>query len=227
MKYPIKMLVVPMLAAISVSAQSGETFEFSHEVKTNIKMYENDQQDGNYDYDFLYPDDGAIMGVRGTIEMQGQRMETQVVIDLEKESMVSLIEQAGMKMGIRMDVASLKEIDNSSDDGKARIVKTGRSKEIMGYNAEEYEVTDGESYALLWMTDDLDLANFYEAFASMSQKQQMMTGAIPDGFMLMMTAWPKGKEGDQKFVMEVTEINKNKNSTISTEGYRIMEMPNR
>ncbi|MDZ7847847.1 MAG: hypothetical protein U5L96_14400 [Owenweeksia sp.] len=123
MKYPITMLVVLMLAAISISAQSGETYEFNHEVKTNIKMYENDQQDGNFDYDFLYPDDGAIMGVRGTIEMQGQRMETQVVIDLEKESMVSLMEQGGMKMGMRMDVASLKEKDNSSDEGKARICK--------------------------------------------------------------------------------------------------------
>lgn len=209
-----------------LSGQSG-TYNFDHKVKVMISHSSPEFPAGALDYAFLFSDSEPVIGLIGKITQAGMSMETQAVFDSKSGFALMLIDQAGMKMGMKMNVQmeSNGEVAEKAENVKVR--KTGNTKKILGYDCEEYEVVDEKAYGLIWVTKDLDLPNFYDAFAAVNRQPAESSMTIPDGFMMLMTVWPEGKEAEDKMVIEVTEILKDTPSEISTEGYQIMDMPNR
>lgn len=228
------LLPLILLTAFSLSAQSGETFEFDHEVKMDMKQYKGEKLENTSEFVFLLPDGEKTMGLVANVAANGQEMQTKAVFDMEAMTMTTLMDQGGMKMGMKMDLdqnmmdrAMASQPEGAGKKGEGSIKKTGRTKKIMGYQSEEYEAINDGSYSLIWISNDVGLPSYYESFAAMSKKQNFFKEGMPTGFLMEMTAWPEGKGTKEKFEMNVTEINKNKKSSISTEGYKIMQMPSR
>jgi hypothetical protein len=139
--------------------------------------------------------------------------------------MLMLIDQAGMKMGMRMKLDE-EQYTEEAQNQDIKVTKTGKSKEILGYSCDEYEVTSKSAYMLVWITEELELPDFYRALAASNPSANYLKG-FPEGFLMEMKMWPEGKQGSQSVEMEVTALHLDHPNEISTAGYQIMEMPNR
>ncbi len=211
-----------------------ETYRFDHEVKMKMLSYKKGKLESESEMMFMFPEDGGAMGMV-MANGESQEGEATTIVDYDDEQMVSLIHQGGMKIGVQYkmsaddwaDIAQNYEGaggENGSSGSAPNIRKTGNSKKILGYECQEYIATDEDgAYTEIWATDDLDFANFFTAMSKMQQKGNYPKD-FPMGFMMEMTSWPDGKNGKERMEMRVTEVNKGKENTISTEGYKFMSM---
>lgn len=219
-------VLLALLLGIGLVAQNNN-YQFQHEVKAEMRQFNADDVEGTYDYSFLFPDDGDYIGLVGDMTQLGQTMKTKAVFDMKAQYIITLLDQGGMKMGMKMSTKQNVPDDVEDLTSYMKIRKTGNSKKILGYECEEYEATDEESYSLIWMSSEVELPNFYDALSAINRQNNELGAEIPKGFMMHMTAWPNGKAADEKVEMLVTEINMNQPQEISTAGYQIMEVPNR
>lgn len=225
MKYILGLLVLTF-GSLLLPAQDA-TFSFDHEVKVEMRMSMAELPKGNYDYAFLYPEEGDVIGIIGNMTHSGMTMKTQAIFDTKNQFIITLLDQGSMKMGMKMSTDQDLPTEAGDKLGNMKIRKTGNTKKILGYDCVEYEVTDGESYSLIWITTGVELPSFYYALSVINRQNQDADVEIPEGFMMHMTAWPEGKDSDEKIELVVMEINMEKPQEISTAGYQIMDMPNR
>tara|TARA_R110000850_G_scaffold103201_2_gene213074 strand:- start:631 stop:1341 length:711 start_codon:yes stop_codon:yes gene_type:complete len=221
---------VSLLAMFSLTADSKaeSVYNFDSEVVMEMKEYMGTTQKSNSDMKFYASKKHSHLGYVMQITTHGQTMAAQIIMDAKDNTLTTLISQGGMKMGMQYDLGKMdvKTAGGSKDDGgaKGEMKKTGKTKTILGHKCYEYEVTNDKSYTSTWVAEDLKMASFFEAFSKMQGMGQKFGGDMPSGFPLEINSWPNGKGTDQKYVVEVTAINKNKSSSISTEGYNIMKL---
>ncbi len=225
MKSIILSLALVFIFSGSFLAQQ-ETYSFDHEIKAEMTMEGTDVPEGSYDYAFLFPDEGGYVGMIGDMSQAGVTMKTKAVFDINQEYVIALIDQGGMKMGMKMNTNQELPAGTKDNTKEVKTRKTGNTMEMLGYTCIEYESTDGEFYTLIWLTDEIDLPNFYDALSAINRQENNLSQEIPEGFLMMMTAWPNGKDTDEKVVLKVTEVNLNTGNEISTAGYQIMAVPN-
>jgi len=206
----------------SMGESMDVTYDFDHQVTMVSKMYKKDKLQNEVTYTILIPEDGESMGFVMNLQEDGETMATQSVFDFNEQKMISLVNQQGMKMG--MEYSWEGQDMGEDEDQEFEVNATGKSKEILGYTAEEYEITNDESYSRVWVTDELDFRNYYEGFMRISKKETLSAEEMPDGFMLEIHSWPDGRDGKEKMVMTVTDIRKDTPEIINTDGYRIMKM---
>ncbi|MEM9052914.1 MAG: DUF4412 domain-containing protein [Bacteroidota bacterium] len=108
--------------------------------------------------------------------------------------------------------------------------KTGKSKEISGYNCDEYVVNTKEEIdekITYWITEEAD-ADWVTGMAGMSGMNQNMpsvyagSGYPEDGSIIQIVTEEKNGES---YVLTVKEIQTDQNISISTKGYTFMNMP--
>ena len=206
------------------SAAQSEVYKFQHEVKAKMTYNSSGSENGALDYKFLLPKQGNYVGMIGDMSQAGQKMSVEAVFDVDKNILLVLMDQAGMKLGMRSKVDQTMDVMDEKTNS-ARIVKTGNTKNILNRKCEEYEIQDEESYTLVYMSKEVGLRNFYDALNAMNPQENDMK--IPEGFLMEMVSWPEGKDSDEKITLLVQEINLNKSSEISTTGYQFMDVPNR
>lgn len=154
--------------------------------------------------------------------MNGVKAKT--IFEMDKMTMITLMDQGGMKMGMQHDLnKTLGRVDTQESDAKADIKKTGNKKDILGYTCEEYVITTDDSYTEVWLTDELKLTNIYTGYAALSKSKGVVKD-MPEGFLMQLISWPKGKEIDEKLEMKAIAINLNQASSISADGYSIMKL---
>ncbi len=225
---------VSLLAMFSLTADSKaeSVYNFDSEVVMEMKEYMGTTQKSNSDMKFYASKKHSHLGYVMQITTHGQTMAAQIIMDAKDNTLTTLISQGGMKMGMQYDLSKMeaqtvggKPIAASDGPGSdAEMKKTGKTKTILGHKCYEYEVTNDKSYTSTWVAEDLKMASFFDAFSKMQGMGQKFGGDMPSGFPLEINSWPNGKGTDQKYVVEVTAINKNKSSSISTEGYNIMKL---
>ena len=207
-----------------LSTAQSEVYKFQHEIKAKMSYHSSAAENGSFDYKFLLPKNANYVGIIGDMSQAGQSMKVEAVFDVDKHLLIALMDQAGMKFGMKSKIDDAADmVDDKAS--KAKIVKTGNTKSILNKKCEEYEITDEESYTLVYMTKEVDLPNFYDALSAMNPQENDME--IPEGFLMEFVSWPEGKGAQDKITLLVQEINLNKSSEISTVGYQFMDVPNR
>lgn len=227
----IKTFLTPALVGALVSFSftsdkiAAEVYNFDSEVVMEMKEFADETLKNTSNIKFYASKKHAHLGYVMDITTHGQSMAAQIINDVERNTMTTLIDQGGMKMGMQYDLSKMSEMttaDPSRESGSMK--KTGRTKTILGYKCQEYEITHDKSYSLTWIAEDMDMTSFYDAFTKMKGAGQNWNTDMPEGFPMEINSWPNGKDTEQKFVIEVKEINKNKAMSISTEGYNIMKL---
>lgn len=208
---------VDMSALFGSSEPLPEKYEFDHRVK--LKMTNTDKKDQQVMYmDMLFSKTEPIIGMQN-VEIEGEKEQADVnmIIDLDTRKMVTLTNSEGTKMAmtINMDAAKFKD---SEDEQEVKFTKTGKTKEILGYTCEEYTYDSKDASGNFWVTDEVDL-NMDDAFFMMAKnKKTVRPSQYPEGFFMEMNS--SSKDGKTTTKMEVTEFEKDSNTTISTAGYK-------
>ncbi|MFN3918185.1 MAG: DUF4412 domain-containing protein [Flavobacteriales bacterium] len=186
--------------------------------KNNMKMLFNES--GEYFGGEVFMDDGKGNSISAGF----------TIFDWKNNQMIRLIDNGGMKIGVIMkldEAQSYVESTTSTENEKeVKFRKTGKTKTILGYLCEEYIIEDEESTTEMWMTKDVDL-NLAQVMGFMGQNQKGKKNSTttypkdaPQGF--MMETITTNKKNNEKSIMKVIEVNKNKSTSVKTSGYTFM-----
>ncbi len=224
-------VTLSLLSVFSLTADSkAETvYNFDSEVVMEMKEFEGATQKTNSDMKFYASKEHDHLGYIMEINTHGQSMAARIIMDANDNTLTTLISQGGMKMGMQYNLSKMESQEATADGSAAgkvngEMTKTGKTKTILGHKCYEYEINSDKSYSTAWVAEDLKMSSFFDAFSKMQGMGQKYGGDMPSGFPMEINSWPNGKGTDQKFVVQVTAINKDKASSISTEGFSIMKL---
>lgn len=158
--------------------------------------------------------DGAIMSVNGEAEMN-------IIFDFGHESMIMLNEKemTAMVMSTAMSVAMANK--QAEESGTPTIVKTGKTKKILGYNCVEYLITDEKHISNVWVTSEIGIDGTKAAKAMGVPQTSNSLGEDGKGIMMEFTSYDK--KGTAETHMIMTEY-KEEATTKSLAGYAVTEL---
>lgn len=211
---------------------------YSFDAYTVVKM-EITNKRGKIDeliFRYYFPEDGAYIGTElqsatGTKDVP----QSITIMDLTNQQMVMLMDNPDQPMGMimRLDAAAIETMDEILEDETEQdmqLIKTGRTKKILGYNCDEYTMNSEDGVkGTYWVTDETDL-NIGGALAAMGmqnkqngkQKQNMN---LPDDYPLgALMELEYTQENGEKMTMTTIEVNTNFKRDYNTNGYTFMNM---
>ncbi|WP_375558715.1 hypothetical protein ACE193_13285 [Bernardetia sp. OM2101] len=208
------------------------SYNFNSNFVMRMKTYKkNGKEDGDMFmryYNSADPNYMAMEVVEGTKDGETKKPQSTVIVDGSQQAMITLMEESKQAIAMKMPNAEDYEQTQEQNPEEAmkdvKITRTGRTKNILGYTCSEVIMENDDMKSVSWTTKDVKISQF-KAFAGMfvqdkEKKNQVM--AMSDEFTMEMESTDK-KTGE-KTIMTVTEINENQNSTINTEGYKVMDM---
>lgn len=209
-------------------------YNFNSNFVMHMQTYKkNGKEEGNVSmryYNSADPNYMAMEVMEVKQEGESQNPQSTIIVDGSQQAMITLMKETKqavvMKMPNAQDYEQAQEQEQSPDEAMKnfKITRTGRTKNILGYTCYETIIESDEIKAVSWTTKQVKLSQF-KAFAGMfiqekEKKKQVM--AIPNEFTMEMESTDK-KTGE-KTKMTVTEVNENQNTTISTSGYKVMDV---
>ncbi|GAB4382947.1 MAG: hypothetical protein Kow0075_14970 [Salibacteraceae bacterium] len=161
----------------------------------------------------------------------GQSGTSITIFDMANEQMIALMDASGQKMAMVMPLQPNPEEEDDGDDSDVSVVKTGRTKDILGYECEEYAITSDDGTGTVWVTQDADLStglamNSFGAQGSRHKNgpSMSMPAKMPEGAIMEMHF--ENKDGSQMDWI-TKEINLNLNRTYNTAGFQVMNLGGR
>ncbi len=206
-------------------------YTFSSEVKMVMEMHDEKGELTTMNFDLMFSPDGGYYGLNMEMAPMGTPINAQSVISLSDNKVTTLINQAGMKMGMEYDLSKPinmpggKAATKKANNTEVSYQKTGKTKTIAGYTCNQYTAkANDDSYTEIWTTKELSYSNFYESFSKINQQMGAFPKNMPEGFVMELSSWPEGKDDKEKYQMQVVSVNKSKAGSISTDGYTIMKV---
>lgn len=217
--------------------QSGENVEIEevYTFNTNVIMQmivEDEKGPTIIDYSMWFTNSDSYMATE-IQNMDSKKSKSEkipkgilTVIDDENQAMVILMEEQKMAQTISMESIkniAIEEVENKNST-PSKIIKTGRSKKILGYHCEEFESTTEEGKMTLWITQDIRLFQknmFANLNKSLGSNSFQNTPEAAKGFMMEMHF--NNVNNKEKSSMIVKEISK-KNKTIYIKDYQLMNL---
>lgn len=217
--------------------QSGEniSIEEVYSFDTNVIMQmivEDEKEITKIDYSMWFTKSNSYMATEiqsmDSKKSKNNKMPKGIftVIDDDNQAMVIIMEEQKMAQTISME--SIKNIaieeSENNDSTPPKIVKTGRSKKILGYHCEEFESTTEEGKMIIWITQDIRLFQknmFANLNKSLGNNPFQNIPEAAKGFMMEMHF--NNANNKEKSSMIVKEISK-KNKTIHIKDYQLMNL---
>lgn len=168
-------------------------------------------------------------------------INAEMIFDMKSKNIVTLMNTGGQKMATSTSLDQgqyqkmMEDNENSNADKEGKMPtfkKTGNTKTISGYSCDEYKVEHSEiengSEVTYWITDEADF-DWVKSLSNMSGMNKQMpdmsfgAGYPEDGSIIQMVVTEKNGEYT---LMTITDIEQDKDITISTKGYTFMNMGN-
>lgn len=152
-----------------------------------------------------------------------------IIFDTKNSAMLILSDSDGEKTGFAMGIDPEDLADEVEEQAEESGVdsyapyKTGKTKDILGYTCDEYLVEDESSEAHMWVSEKLgkqvrrEMLNNQQTFGAAFYHAAYMNGMVMEYDFLE-------KDGGDRTVMVVTDIDLNRSSTISTYNYSVISM---
>ncbi len=145
----------------------------------------------------------------------------QIVMDPSTKQLMIIMPERKMYMVMPFPEVKDNNTDSDSKDKKADFVKTGETKDILGYTAEKWTYKDGENQGEAWMTKDIGGFQLFDNPMQQNQPQWQKDLQAEGYFPLLVY-----ENGDKVF--EVTNIDKQPVDASMFEppaGFQKMDMP--
>lgn len=227
------------MAALGYSGESvpiEDAYTFTSSITMNLKTFDNE---GNVSSDGIikiYTNTGdetfAYEFISGELQGQDQMQKGIIIMDVKNQASIILNNEEGKRTGVVYGAKGLLadipdedgeqdvEMPENTDYLDPRITKTGRIKDILGYQCEEYKYKDEESEGMAWITKEIEWDS--EDFMMTMFKTSMYSHGIFGGF-LMASETVDFAEGE-KTTYEVMEINKKDNSSFVMSDYQVTNL---
>lgn len=178
---------------------------------------------GDKSYNRLhYSQNGNYFGME---QLNDDKNNQVVVMDLERDAMILFTtDKNGKKTGQTvpsvMKFASAMTSSATNDEAKTSITKTGKTKKIAGYNADEYTVITAEETGTMYSSINLPVkwsesfTNYFSKIAPKSYSENKALGAngilmeytnIPKEESAKKTSWKTKKISDKEVEIKTSE----------------------
>lgn len=142
-----------------------------------------------------------------------------MIYDYNNELMIMTDHHKKAYQVLPTNSAIMKTIAKNEDqkNEESSLVKTGKTKSILGYSCDEYTLQDKDTNTVLWITQELSIPG-RENFENLAEyhKENEFYNSPYGGYMLSMEAY--NKKGDKTSSMIVNSID-TQVKTIDLEGY--------
>jgi hypothetical protein len=153
-----------------------------------------------------------------------------IIFDTKNSAMLILSESDGEKTGFATtidpeamaDLVEDYEEEEEVDMDSYRPVKTGKTKQILGYSCDEYLVKDVETEVHMWVSEKLGKEMRKEWMSNKQTFGAMFTHAY--ALYGMVLEYDVMDKDGGKSVMQVKKIDMNHSHKVNTSGYTIMSM---
>ena len=205
--------------------QVQPSYEFAHSVDMKVEMLNAaGEMERTFDYTMHMSKDADFFSLETTMEGMGG---STMIYEIEEHRMIMMASMNGNKMGMvhKVDMEGMHEMaENKMEMEDPEFKKSGKGREILGYECHEWTGVDqGHDYHF-WMAEDpkFSFAKAYQEMAHANKGGKLPDTEYPKGMLMEMTA--SDAESGTKTIMSVTEIREDDKMTISTEGWSFMEM---
>jgi len=155
---------------------------------------------------------------------------TALVFDVKNHASIVFLDNKGQKSSFAykmniddLDEAIEKEIDANAEDYDVSVEKTGRTKDIQGYECEEYHIKNEDGEGFYWITETP--IGGYSSF--WSSKSPLMSSKTQEKYAEHFNNMPKGNfmeltytsEESGTMEMKVTEINESASKSLTMAEY--------
>jgi hypothetical protein len=204
-------------------------YSFDAYIQMEITNYKkNGSVDGQIIYDNYVSKDAADYAM----EFVDGKDKSTIIFDTKNYAMLILADSDGERTGFAtsIDPEAMAELaedyaeenEEEIDIDSYRPVKTGKTKEILGYSCDEYLIEDEESEIHMWVSEKLgkdirkEWMNNQQTFGSMFTHAYALNGMVLEYDLI--------EKNGEKTIMLVTEIDMNHSHSVNTSGYTIMSM---
>ncbi len=206
----LSMFFLILAAVLVLPEKSFSQDKFEGKVTFNV-------YDGGESHTMQY----FVKGNKLRFDANEQGQQGQIIMDpAAKQFMIVMPQQ---KMYMVMPIPDMKDKNNSSDNAeKADFVKTGETKDILGYSAEKWTYKNGDDKGEAWMTKEIGGFQMFDNPMQQNQPQWQKDLQAEGYFPLLVY-----ENGDKVF--EVTNIDKKSLDATMFEppaGFQKMDMPN-
>ena len=212
---------------LSGNVDYEEEYHFNAYIQMEITTYKkNGKLDDQVVYDnYLHKEDADYAMV-----FKDKGDKSTIIFDTKNSAMLILAESDGEKTGFATtidpeamaDLVADYEEEEEVDMDSYKPVKTGKTKQILGYSCDEYLVEDEESEVHMWVSEKLGKEVRKEWMSNQQTFGSMFTHAYAlNGMVLEYDVMDKD---GSKSVMQVQQIDMNHSHNVNTNGYTIMSM---
>lgn len=216
---------------IGGAVEVADFFEFNSSIDMLMTTYDKKGKTNVINMTMLFPEDEEDyfgMEIKDSDNAKQEMPQMKMIYDFKNQQIISMIDNEGQKIGMVMgiDEDQLSKWAESEDydiDEVPEWSKTGKTKDILGYNCEQYIFSSEDGDGDAWVTDDDDLKIGYamNAMAQAQKQKNKNNNEYPDGAILEMNY--NGNDGE-KMNWITTNIETDTNFKLMTTGYQFMSM---
>lgn len=219
----IWLLTLAALTGLSLNVQAADSFEGRVEMTVTSGKKKKETLPIKY----------AMKGDKIRMDAQGEKGENGfggMIFDLGKKEIIILMDHDGEKMFMRQPIKDqMEKGSNKAKDGPAPVA-TGKTEEILGYQATEYKVENQDkTTTYIWLAKGLGtyFGGSGGGFGGKGAPSPAWEKIAREGNqfpMRVVTVDAKDRERDR---MEVTKVDKGSvpDSVFSTDGYKEFKIP--
>jgi hypothetical protein len=193
------------LAAFSVPVELPAEYKFDITLKSETKDYDGEK----HNMDMMLTKDGSAIGIIQYDENDKQNM---MVFDMTNNLMaIYSDDKDGKKVMAMPSMLSLAATMVAKDEEKNKyettVKKTGKTKKILGYNTEQWEIDDETTVTKAYIAPDFPIS-WRESFSKFLKEMMPVTRRenMPDGMVLKSETKTKKKSKTSTFdVKEIIE----------------------
>jgi hypothetical protein len=210
------------------TVEVAESFEFNSSIDIVVTTTDKKGNVNKMYMAMLFPDNQEYFGMemKGGDDPNQEMPPMKMIYDFKNQQMITMMINGAQKIGmvISLDEELLEKWAESDDNDIEEMPewkKTGKTKEILGYECEQYVFSNEDGNGEAWVADedDLNIGYAMNAMASVQQKNDKGNNEYPDGAILEMTF--NGDDGET-MTWKSIDIVTDTNISLKTEGYQFM-----
>ncbi|WP_452221877.1 DUF4412 domain-containing protein [Lacinutrix salivirga] len=198
------------------TAQPDSNYNFTHKYVMQIE-----HEKGNMALTYFLTNTGNYIGSKMDIGKKNNQ-NMLMIMDANKNAVFMLMDMKDRKTLMASDFDFSDVVDESTDNQNVNVSKTGKTKQILGYNCEEFIVFGDDFKGTIWVTQEAGV-QFLNLTSGMKKNKNFNSQWFnyAKGLVMEMNMEDTSKRKPKKVVMRCIALDK-EDFSIDTTAYKSM-----